>query len=49
MSAADRVRGDIKTPVPAIEQADREATVAATRDALGSAFRAATLAGLMGE
>ena len=46
---ADRVRGDIKAPVPAIEQPDREATIAAVKEALGSAYRAANLAGLMGE
>ena len=48
LGAADRLRVDTKTPVPAIERADREATVVATREALGSAYRAATLAGLMG-
>ncbi len=49
LGAADRVRGDIKAPVPAIEQPDREATIAAVKEALGSAYRAANLAGLMGE
>jgi predicted ATPase len=49
LGAADRLRADIKTPVPAIEQPEREATVAAAKDALGSAYRAATLAGLLGE
>ena len=47
LGAADRLRADIKTPVPAIEQGDWAATVAATREALGSAYRAATLAGLL--
>lgn len=49
LGSADRVRGDIKAPVPAIELPDREATIAAAKQALGSAYRAATLAGLMGE
>jgi predicted ATPase/DNA-binding XRE family transcriptional regulator len=49
LGAAGRLRADIKTPVPAIEQADRDATIAAVKEALGSAFRAATLAGLMGD
>lgn len=47
LGAADRLRADIKTPIPAIEQADRDATVTATKAALGSAYRAATLAGLL--
>jgi predicted alpha/beta hydrolase len=49
LGAADRLRADITTPVPAVEVADREATVDATRQALGSAYRAATLAGLLGD
>lgn len=49
LGAADSVRVDITTPVPTVERPDREATVAATRTALGSAYRAATLAGLLGE
>ena len=48
LGAADRLRVDILAPVPTIEQRDRDATVAATKDALGSAYRAATLAGLLG-
>ncbi|HEY5787723.1 MAG TPA: tetratricopeptide repeat protein [Microlunatus sp.] len=49
LGAADRLRADIRTPVPHIEKADREATVTATREGLGSAYRAATLAGLLGD
>ncbi|HYI52383.1 MAG TPA: tetratricopeptide repeat protein [Microlunatus sp.] len=49
LGAADRLRADIKTPVPIVEQADREVTVTATREALGSAYRAATLAGLLAD
>ncbi len=48
LGTADRLRADIKTPVPAVESAERDATVAVTRAALGSAYRAATLAGLLG-
>ena len=47
LGTGDRLRADIKTPIPAIERADREATVAATKKALGSAYRAAALAGLL--
>jgi hypothetical protein len=47
LGTADRLRADIKTPVPAVEAADRAATVAAVKEALGSAYRAATLAGLL--
>ncbi|MDN5762768.1 MAG: tetratricopeptide repeat protein, partial [Microlunatus sp.] len=49
LGVADSLRADIKAPVPTVEQADREATVAATREALGPAYRAATLAGQMSE
>lgn len=49
LGAADRLRADIKTPVPTVEAADREVTVAATKAALGAAYRAATLAGLLAE
>lgn len=49
LGTADRLRADIKTPVPPVEQADRDATVTATRQALGSAYRAATLVGLLAD
>ncbi len=49
LGAADRLRADIKTPVPPVEKADRDATITLTRDALGSAYRAAALAGLLGD
>ena len=49
LGVADRLRADIKTPVPPVELPDRDATVSATREALGSAYRAATLAGLLGD
>lgn len=49
LGAADRLRADIKTPVPTVEQPARDVTVAAVKDALGSAYRAATLAGMLGE
>lgn len=47
LGAADRLRAEIAAPVPAVEVADRQQTLTATRDALGSAFRAAALAGGM--
>ncbi len=49
LGTADRLRADIRTPVPPVERADRDATVTATRDALGSAYRAAAMAGLLGD
>ena len=49
LGTADRLRADILTPVPPVEKADRDATITTTREALGSAYRAAALAGLLGD
>ena len=43
LAAADRLRAEIKAPVPACEQPDYEATVRLTRESLGSAYDVATL------
>ena len=45
LGAANRLRADIGTPVPAVETSDREQAVTATRAALGPGYRAAVLAG----
>ena len=45
LGAAERLREEIGTPVPAAERADRDAVVELTRHALGPAYRATVLAG----
>jgi hypothetical protein len=43
VAAADRLRAEIKVPVPACERPDHAVTVRLTREALGSAYDVATL------
>ncbi len=45
LALADRLRTEISAPVPAAEVADRHATIATARRALGSVFDAVTLVG----
>ena len=47
LAAADRLRAEIGTPVPAVERSDRDRTEALCRGALGDSFRAHALAGIV--
>jgi hypothetical protein len=46
LASADRLRAEIGTPVPTVEQPDRDRTEALCRQTLGDSFRAHSLAGI---
>ena len=46
LASADRLRAEIGTPVPTVEQPDRDRTEALCRQTLGNSFRAHSLAGI---